>query len=121
MLNPGRAKAESSVDAVRVENGALKLAVLENPARPGYLLNGHVSTEATYSFTYGVAAARVKFQKPRGMHGSFWLQSPTFGAVPGDAKQSGSEIDTVEYFGLDVPGRRPGHLHVLQGQAVQLR
>ena len=77
--------------------------MLENPARPGFYLNGHVSTEATYSFTYGVAAARVKFQKPRGMHGSFWLQSPTFGSVPGDAKQSGSEIDTVEYFGSTYP------------------
>ena len=99
----GRSKSESSADAVRVENGALKLGVLENPARPGYYLNGHISTEQTYSFTYGVAAARVKFQKPRGMHGAFWMQAPTFGAVPGDAKQSGGEIDTVEYFGSTYP------------------
>ena len=103
LLNPGRTKAESSESAVSVENGALKLAMLENPARPGYYLNGHVSTEATYHFTYGVAAARVKFQKPRGMHGAFWMQAPTFGAVPGDAKQSGSEIDAVEYFGSTYP------------------
>ena len=103
LLNPGRTKSESSVDAVRVENGALKLSTLENPARPGYYLNGHVSTEASYSFTYGVAAARVKFQKPRGMHGAFWLQSPAYGAVPGDAKKSGSEIDTAEYFGATYP------------------
>ena len=100
---PGRTKSESSPEAVRVENGALKLGVAANPARPGYYLNGHVSTEMTYSFTYGVAAARVKFQKPRGMHGSFWLQSPVFGSVPGDAKTSGSEIDTVEYFGSTYP------------------
>lgn len=103
LLNPGRTKAESSVDAVRVENGALKLGMLENPARPGYYLNGHVSTEQSFTFTYGVAAARVKFQKPRGMHGAFWMQAPTFGAVPGDAKQSGSEIDAVEYFGSTYP------------------
>ena len=103
LLNPGRTKAESSESAVSVENGALKLGMLENPARPGYYLNGHVSTEATYHFTYGVAAARVKFQKPRGMHGAFWMQAPTFGAVPGDAKQSGSEIDAVEYFGSTYP------------------
>jgi len=103
LLNPGRTKAESSVDAVRVENGALKLGMLENPARPGYYLNGHISTEQSFTFKYGVAAARVKFQKPRGMHGSFWMQAPTFGAVPGDAKQSGSEIDAVEYFGSTYP------------------
>jgi beta-glucanase (GH16 family) len=99
----GRTKSESSADAVHVENGALKLGMLENPVRPGYYLNGHISTEQTYSFTYGVAAARVKFQKPRGMHGAFWMQAPTFGAVPGDAKQSGGEIDTVEYFGSTYP------------------
>jgi beta-glucanase (GH16 family) len=103
LLNPGRTKAESSADAVRVEDGALELGMLENPARPGYYLNGHISTETSFTFTYGVAAARVKFQKPRGMHGAFWMQAPTFGAVPGDAKQSGSEIDAVEYFGSTYP------------------
>jgi beta-glucanase (GH16 family) len=103
LLNPGRTKAESSADAVRVENGALKLGMLENPARPGYYLNGHISTETSFTFTYGVAAARVKFQRPRGMHGAFWMQAPTFGAVPGDAKQSGSEIDAAEYFGSTYP------------------
>ena len=103
MLNPSRTKSESSADAVRVENGALKLGMLENPARPGYYLNGHISTEQSFTFTYGVAAARVKFQKPRGMHGAFWLQAPSFGAVPGDAKASGGEIDTVEYFGSTYP------------------
>ena len=103
LLNPGRTKAESSESAVSVENGALELGMLENPARPGYYLNGHISTEQSFTFTYGVAAARVKFQKPRGMHGAFWMQAPTFGAVPGDAKKSGSEIDAVEYFGSTYP------------------
>jgi beta-glucanase (GH16 family) len=97
----GRSKSESSADAVAVENGALKLSTLQNPASPGSYLNGHVGTENTYSFTYGVSAARIKFQKPSGMHGSFWMQSPIFGSVPGDAKASGTEIDTVEYFGSE--------------------
>ena len=78
----GRSKSESSTEAVDVENGALKLSTLENPASPGSYLNGHVGTENTYSFTYGVSAARIKFQKPSGMHGSFWMQSPIFGSVP---------------------------------------
>ena len=54
-------------------------------------INGHVSTENKFSFTYGFAAARVKFATNRGQHGSFWLQHPS--GVPGD------EIDTVEFFG----------------------
>ena len=95
----GRSKSQSSADAVSVENGALHLSTLANPASPGSYLNGHVGTEDTYSFTYGVSAARIKFQKPSGMHGSFWMQSPIFGSVPGDAKASGAEIDAVEYFG----------------------
>ena len=77
----GRSKSESSADAVDVENGALRLSTLENPASPSSHLNGHVGTENTYSFTYGVSAARIKFQKPSGMHGSFWMQSPIFGSV----------------------------------------
>ena len=47
------------------------------------------------------------------MHGSFWLQSPIFGSVPGDAKLSGTEIDTVEYFGSTYPRRRAGVLRLL--------
>ena len=104
LMDPGRTKSESSPDAVRLENGALKLSVLPNPVRgAGYYLNGHISTEMSYSFTYGVAAARVKFEKPRGMHGGFWMQSPSFGSVPGDAKASGGEIDAAEYFGDTYP------------------
>jgi beta-glucanase (GH16 family) len=105
VLNPDsdRSRSESSADAVAVKDGTLRLTAKKNPAVPGQFLNGHISTESTYSFTYGLAAARIKFHKPRGMHGSFWLQSPIFGAVPGDAKLSGAEIDTVEYFGSTYP------------------
>ena len=99
----GRTKSESSTSAVAVDNGSARLSMMENPARPGYYLNGHISTENLYTFTYGVSAARIKFHKPRGMHGGFWMQAPTFGAVPGDAKASGGEIDAVEYFGSTYP------------------
>ena len=101
--------------AVKVGGGTLRLSVIKDKSAKGkctatsrklkkkisYRLNGHVGTENTYSFTYGVSAARIKFQKPSGMHGSFWMQSPIFGSVPGDAKASGTEIDTVEYFGSE--------------------
>ncbi|MCF6379253.1 glycoside hydrolase family 16 protein [Nocardioides KLBMP 9356] len=96
--------------AVRVADGALRLSVIRDPdatgtcrirgrdAAPGryaYRLNGHVGTEGSFGFRYGVAAARVKFHRLRGQHGAFWLQ-PTGGMYPGAL---GSEIDVVEYFG----------------------
>jgi beta-glucanase (GH16 family) len=71
----------------------------ENPSNGSsgtsdYYLNGHVGTQGAYSFRYGVAAARVKFQEPQGMHGAFWLQDS--GEPEGTV---GAEIDTVEFFG----------------------
>ena len=47
-------------------------------------------TEPGFNTTYGLFAARVKFQKGDGQHGSFWLQ----GSGPDAA-----EIDIAEYFG----------------------
>jgi beta-glucanase (GH16 family) len=96
--------------AVRVDGGAVRLSVVTDPdattrcrirgrdAAPGryaYRLSGHIGTQGTFSFRYGVAAARVKFQRRRGQHGAFWMQ-PVDGMQPGAA---GSEIDVVEYFG----------------------
>ncbi len=64
-----------------------------------YRLNGHISTNGNHDFRYGVAAARMKFQKERGQHASFWLQ-PT-GAKPEatTAKEGGAEVDIIEWFG----------------------
>ncbi|MCW2737667.1 glycoside hydrolase family 16 protein [Nocardioides sp.] len=96
--------------AVSVGGGTVRLSVITDPdattrckvrgrdASPGryaYRLSGHIGTQGAYSFRYGVAAARVKFQRLRGQHGAFWLQ-PVDGMYPGAA---GSEIDVVEYFG----------------------
>jgi len=89
----------SSKDAVDVRDGTLRLQVKRDPATEGHYLNGHISTEQSYLFRYGVAAARVKFQRPRGTHGAFWSQSPTYGTPPGDPKAAGTEVDIGEYFG----------------------
>jgi beta-glucanase (GH16 family) len=99
----GRRVSASSKAAVQVRDGSLRLQVKANPDRAGHYLNGHVSTESTYSFRYGVAATRVKFQRPRGAHGAFWSQSPTVSTFPGNPKQSGTEIDIGEYFGDGYP------------------
>lgn len=101
--------SRASDDAAEVEDGALRLSVLDDPEKGmcqvknkkyNYRLNGHLGS--AYSFTYGHAAARIKFQEERGQHGAFWLQG--FGAKPtGDAKVTGAEIDVIEYFGDDHP------------------
>ncbi|RYB92095.1 glycosyl hydrolase family protein [Nocardioides oleivorans] len=105
-----RSCAKGDPRAVQVAGGAVRLSVIKDPdattrcrivgrdAVPGrfaYRLNGHIGTEGAFSFRYGVAAARVKFQRLRGQHGAFWLQ-PSGGIHPGAL---GNEIDVVEYFG----------------------
>jgi beta-glucanase (GH16 family) len=99
----GRTVSASSRDAVRVRDGVLDLQVKADPQTKGHYLNGHISTEASYSFTYGIAAARIKFQRPRGAHGSFWSQSPTVDHFPGDPARAGAEVDVAEYFGDGFP------------------
>ena len=91
--------------------GTLALEVIKDPSRTeqctakkdngktlgqfDYRLNGHVATNRL--FMYGVTAARIKFQREQGQHGSFWLQSPI---AEGDTPAvAGAEIDIVEYFG----------------------
>ena len=103
--------SKASPKMAKVGKGVLQLQVKKDPARRGdvctwkkpgtkkkftfpYYLNGHVGTEQSFTFRYGTAAARVKFQKPRGMHGSFWLN--TSGEPEG---RRSVEIDTVEFFG----------------------
>ena len=109
----GRECSKSDQSAVDVADGTLRLLVRADQARAGeecvsaegthdYYLNGHVSTEGRFAFTYGVAAARVRFQEGRGQHGAFWMQRQV-PAVPGDAEGSGAEIDVAEFFGEGYP------------------
>ena len=103
--------SKASPKMAKVGKGVLQLQVKKDPARRGdvckwkkpgtskkfkfpYYLNGHVGTDAKFTFRLGTAAARVKFQKPRGMHGSFWMN--TSGEPEG---RRAVEIDTVEFFG----------------------
>ncbi len=102
--------SKASPKMTKVGKGVLTLKVKKDPARRGdvckwrspggkvkkfnYYLNGHVGTDGRFDFRHGVAAARVKFQKPQGMHGSFWMNTS------GDPEGSRPvEIDTVEFFG----------------------
>ncbi|QIK74579.1 glycoside hydrolase family 16 protein [Nocardioides piscis] len=102
--------SKAGVEAVRVARGAVRLSVVKDPARTtkckarkdgkvvgkyAYRLNGHIGTQGGFDFTYGVAAARIKFHRSRGQHGAFWMQ-PVSGNYPGSP---GHEIDIIEYFG----------------------
>jgi beta-glucanase (GH16 family) len=102
-LQGTRMHAESSAAAVQVGGGALNLQVRANPAHHPdplpYYLNGHVSTQNKFAFTYGYAAARVKFARGQGQHGAFWLQPQSRAAESGPAALTGTEIDIAEFFG----------------------
>jgi hypothetical protein len=104
--------SKGSPEAVEVGGGVASLRVVDDPQRTDlceafsgdgkslgkfhYRLNGHIASNAL--FTYGVTAARIKFQREKGQHGSFWLQS-NLGIAPTDPLKNGAEIDVVEYFG----------------------
>ena len=99
--------AESSDRAVTVRQGRLRLRVRNAPPRDpqgcehGEYLNGHIGTQASFSFRYGVMAARIRFQPEDGQHGALWSQPTDSAEVPGDPGVSGAEIDAIEYFGDD--------------------
>ncbi len=107
--------SKGSPKAVDVRRGAVELSVLVDKSKGHklctakradgskvgkfkYRLNGHISTEGRASLRYGVAAARMKFQKSRGQHASFWLQ-PNVMTGSKDAQTGGAEIDVIEWFG----------------------
>lgn len=93
-----------------VAGGVLNLKVQKNPANPapaascpdGQFLNAQIGTP-TKTFTYGVFAARIKFQAARGMHSAFWMfpAGPDPVNVPASdlPGRMGTEIDVLEYFG----------------------
>ena len=76
----GRACSKGDPSAVVVGGGTVRLSVLPDPALAGetcasydahgrptgthtYRLNGHISTQSAFDFQYGVAAARIRFQR----------------------------------------------------------
>lgn len=131
-INMGRICSEGSPDSVSVSRGSLILRTLQTPGKSTpacaaelaktykkvkkpvgspsgrIMTNGHVSTITAenpggFQFRYGVAAARIKFAKNRGQHGSFWMQPAN--------QQPGTEVDIIEYFGDDFS--RGGLTHAL--------
>lgn len=94
--------SKGSTRAYKVRGGTLDLKVLLDPERVKetcraygrdnrYQINGAVSTRQTQHFTYGYAAARIKFHRLRGQHSAFWLTT--------DHVNNGTEVDVAEWFG----------------------
>jgi beta-glucanase (GH16 family) len=57
-----------------------------------------LGTQGKFEAVFGYFECRVKFQKQPGHWSAFWLQTPTMAKIPGDPKQSGTEIDIIEYL-----------------------
>ena len=94
-----RLRSQSSTRAVHVSSGALKLEVRRHPTRRNNYLNGTIGTSGKFSYTYGYAAARMKFAKGRGQHGAFWMQPQVQASRYGTPAKTGAEIDVAEFFG----------------------
>lgn len=110
-----RTCAKGDPKAVKVGGGIAKLSVIVDksrktlckPPKPNnpkkifgkfkWRLNANIGAKT--SITYGVTAARIKFQPLQGQHASLWMQpeDPIYGAP--DALTGGAEIDVIEYFG----------------------
>ena len=112
---PSRRCSKTDPSATTVGGGVLALSVMDDPAREDpctftdgqgqpqstfYRLNGHIGTQGRFSYKYGVAAARIKFQDARGQHGAFWMQPAGTGY--------GAEIDVIEWFGTGSQGLGSG-------------
>jgi beta-glucanase (GH16 family) len=89
-----RALGYVSSEAVRVENGFLKLSAFK---KEGQILLGAVGTQNHFLTKYGLFECRAELQKQPGIWGAFWIQSPDIskGEDPG---VFGAEIDIMEFF-----------------------
>jgi beta-glucanase (GH16 family) len=92
-----RENAVIAKEAVTLDGkGLLHLTTFK---KDGTIHTGMIGTQGLFQQKYGYFEARIKFQGMQGHHGSFWLQSPTYGKVLDDPGKSGAEIDIIEYFG----------------------
>lgn len=83
-----------SPEAVKVENGYLKLSAFKQDGR---ILLGAVGTQNRFMTRYGFYECRAELQKQPGIWGAFWIQSPDI-AKGEDPSAFGAEIDIMEFF-----------------------
>jgi beta-glucanase (GH16 family) len=89
-----RALGYVSKEAIRVENGLLKLQALK---RNDSILISAVGTQDLFMPRYGYFECRAQLQKSPGVWGAFWLQSPRL-SEGSDPQVYGAEVDIMEFF-----------------------
>jgi len=89
-----RAIGYVSPEAVKVEDGLLKLLAFE---KDGNILIGAVGTQNHLMTRYGYFECRAKLQQSAGNWAAFWIQSPLI-AKGEDPAEYGAEIDILEHF-----------------------
>jgi len=83
-----------SPEAVKVENGYLKLSAFK---KDGRILLGAVGTQNHFMTRYGFFECRAELQKSPGIWAAFWIQSTEI-AKGEDPSIYGAEIDIMEFF-----------------------
>jgi beta-glucanase (GH16 family) len=89
-----RALGFVSPEAVRVEDGLLKLGAFK---KDGRILLGAVGTQGRFMTRYGYFECRAQLQRSPGVWAAFWIQSTEI-AKGEDPSRFGAEIDIMEFF-----------------------
>jgi len=89
-----RALGFVSPEAVKVENGYLKLSAFKKDSR---ILLGAVGTQNHFMTKYGFFECRAQLQKSPGIWAAFWIQSTEISKGE-DPSSYGAEIDIMEFF-----------------------
>jgi beta-glucanase (GH16 family) len=89
-----RALGFVSPEAVKVENGYLKLSAFK---KDGRILLGAVGTQNHFMTRYGFFECRAQLQKSPGIWAAFWIQSTEISKGE-DPAIYGAEIDIMEFF-----------------------
>lgn len=89
-----RAIAYVSEDAVKVEDGYLKLFALKQGDK---MLGSAVGTQGLFMSKYGYYECRAQLQKSQGVWAAFWIQSTSISKGE-DPSVYGAEIDIMEFF-----------------------
>ena len=89
-----RALGFVSPEAVKVENGFLKLSALK---RVDSILISAIGTQGRFMTKYGYFECRAQLQKSPGVWAAFWIQSSEISKGE-DPSRYGAEIDIMEFF-----------------------
>ena len=89
-----RALGYVSKEAVKVENGYLKLSAIK---KGDSILISAVGTQGKLMTKYGYYECRAQLQKSPGVWGAFWIQSTEISKGE-DPSVYGAEIDIMEFF-----------------------